>query len=76
MIWSVDMRFVDNIKNSYVGNEEELDRADIIQWIIITAVVVGLALFVFSQVSPAVQEKGTQLGEDITNADTSIRPAG
>ncbi|MCU0900209.1 MAG: pilus assembly protein [Cypionkella sp.] len=55
-----------NFKNDESG-------AVTVDWVVLTAAVVGLGLLVISQLQEPIENAGTSIGLDITNATTENR---
>jgi len=47
-----------------------------VDWVVLTAAVVGLGLVVFSVIQPAVSNLGTAIGAEINDAQTEMETAG
>ncbi|MFN4156323.1 MAG: Flp family type IVb pilin [Paracoccaceae bacterium] len=62
------LNMIKNFKNDESG-------AVTVDWVVLTAAVVGLGLLVISQLQTPIQNAGIAIGTDITTATTTNRPA-
>lgn len=64
------MRFIENIKSSYGSDAEEMDRGDLIQTVLITALFVAATIAVGTWLITAISNKGADVASCIEGSNT------